>query len=80
MITKSGGHWIVKKKFLFAACAFAAGSIIAFKGAAIATSPDEISVLLGSYSTFCGWLIGLVFTADVADKKLNGGAYNATDN
>ena len=77
MVSKSNGTWIIKKKFLFAACAGVAGTILAFKGAAISTAPGELSVLLGSYSQFCGWLLALVFAADVADKKLNGGAYNA---
>lgn len=76
MVSKVDGRWVIKKKFSFAAAAWVAGTVLAIKGAAISYTAVEITIILSSYSTFCGWLLALVFAADVADKKLNGGAYN----
>lgn len=79
MLTKvedgNGGKWILKRKFGMAFIVWIAGTMIAGKGVYVATDVAGVAVIMGSYSTFCGWLLGLIFTADVADKKLNGGKY-----
>lgn len=74
----NGGKWVLKKKFTFAAFAGIVGSIVIFKGLHLATDVDQIVVLMGSVTTFASFLLGLVFAADITDKKLNGGSYNAT--
>lgn len=71
----NGGRWIVKKKFSFAAVALAIGTAFATRGIVLATAPEQIVVVLSAYGTFASWLLGLVFTADVVDKKLNNGSY-----
>ncbi len=72
------GRWIVKKKFTFAGIVLFVGTLIAFKGVVIATTPEQIVVVLSSFGTFAGWLLSLIFAADITDKKLNGGKYEPT--
>lgn len=76
MVSKVDGDWIIKKKFTFAAAAWVSGTVLALKGAALSEITADLVIVLSAYGTFCGWLLALVFAADVADKKLNGGAYN----
>jgi hypothetical protein len=71
------GRWIVKKKFSFAAVTGIIGALFALKGVHLATTPEQVVVVLSAFGTFGGWLLGLVFAADVVDKKLNDGKYNS---
>lgn len=72
MFTKvsTDGHsrWIVKKKFAFALLSLVAGFYIALKTGSA----------LGEWTAFTTMVLGLVFAADVADKRLNGGSYNGS--
>jgi hypothetical protein len=72
----NGGKWIVKKKFTFAAVAGIFGSLAFFKGVHLATTVDQTILLIGSFTTFASFLLGIVFAADIVDKKANGGTYN----
>jgi len=64
----NGGRWIVKRKFAMAGlCLLAAFYIAATKGSG-----------LGEWTAFCTMILGLIFAADITDKKLNGGAYHTT--
>lgn len=72
----NGGKWILKKKFTFAALAGAMGAIVTTKGVILASAVDQIVILLGAYTTFASFLLGIVFAADIVDKKANGGTYD----
>ena len=67
--------WVVKRKFTFAAVTLAVGTVFASKGIIISNEPEELVVVLSAFGTFAGWILALVFAADVADKKLNNGSY-----
>ena len=71
MLTKiddgNGGRWIIKRKFAMAlACLVGAFYIALTKGSS-----------LGEWTAFCTMILALIFAADVADKKLNGGGYHS---
>lgn len=74
----NGGKWVLKKKFTFAAATGIIGAVIALKGLSLATDVAQIAVLMGSVTTFASFLLGLVFAADIIDKKANGGSYDPT--
>ena len=74
----SDGRWILKRKFTFAAITGSIGSAFATYGLYVATTVAEIVSVFGAYSTFCTWLLGLVFAADVSDKYFNKGCYHDT--
>jgi hypothetical protein len=76
METESNGKWIIKKKFACAAVALASITVIALYGLKLAASMADIAVLLTAYTTASGAVLALVFAADVADKRLNGGSYS----
>lgn len=61
----NGGKWILKRKFGMA--------LLAFAGAFYIAITQDAS--LGEWTAFCTMLLTLIFAADVADKKLNGGKY-----
>jgi len=65
----------MKKKFTFAAVTLAVGILFAGKGIYVSTTPEQITVVLSAFGTYAGWVLGLVFAADVTDKKLNNGSY-----
>ena len=69
------GEWIVKKKFTFAAIAFAIGTVFATKGVVISETVEDLVLVLGAYSTYVSLLLGVIFAADVADKSFNSGSY-----
>lgn len=80
VLTKANdGRWIVKKKFTFAAVVLLLGSLIALKGFYLAGKVDEIVLVLGAFGTFTSFVLGIVFAADVADKRFNGGEYTANN-
>jgi hypothetical protein len=70
MITKvadgNGGKWIVKRKFGMALLCLVGAFVIAWTQ----------SSSLGEWTAFCTMILALIFAADVADKKLNGGGYH----
>ena len=70
------GRWILKRKFTFAAITGTIGSSFATYGLYVATTVPEVVSVFGAYSTFCTWLLGLVFAADVSDKYFNKGHYH----
>ena len=67
---------LLKRKFTFAAVTLLLGAVFAGKGIIISNEPEEIVVVLSAFGMFAGWLLALVFAADVTDKKLNDGRYN----
>lgn len=85
----NGGFRVVKMKFSFAAAALLVGTLFAADaiwfsdyvnaaGLIVMPTVEQKVVVLGAFGTYCGWLLGLVFAADVSDKWLNGGRYNQT--
>ncbi|MCH7495962.1 MAG: hypothetical protein IH825_07740 [Candidatus Marinimicrobia bacterium] len=81
MVLKKGkdGTWILKKKFTFASVVLTVITIFAFRGFVLATTVAEFAMLMTAYATASGGVLLLIFGADVADKKLNGGKYNLND-
>ncbi len=81
MVFKKGkdGTWILKKKFTFASVVLAVMTIFAVRGMWFATTVAEVAVVMSAYATASGAVLMLVFAADVADKKYNGGKYNLND-
>lgn len=71
----NGGKWVIKKKFTFALLAFIVTSAFAAKGVHVADTPEQLVVVLGAFGTAVNFILGMVFAADVVDKKLNNGAY-----
>lgn len=61
-------RWILKRKFGMALLALAGAFYIAWSQGSS----------LGEWTAFSTMLLGLIFAADITDKKLNGGAYHAT--
>ncbi len=74
----NGGKWIVKKKFSFAAVAGLIGIVVILKGLQLSEEVNDVVLLMGSLTTFASFLLGLVFAADIVDKKANGGGYDPT--
>ena len=72
---KGNKKWVLKRKFTFAALALTVITIFAFKGFVLATTVADIAMLITAYATGSGAVLALIFTADVADKKFNGGSY-----
>lgn len=71
-----GGKWLLKRKFTFAAVTGTLGTAHSVYGMYVSITPEEVVAVFEAWSTFCMWLLGLVFAADVSDKWLNGGNYN----
>lgn len=76
VLQKTNDGYIVKKKFTFAFIALVVGTIFASKGVYLSDTVEEIVLALSAYGTFISFLLGIVFTADVADKKFNNGNYH----
>ena len=74
--SNNGGKWLFKKKFGFALLIWAAGSLIALKGVNLAETTEQIVVLMSSYGTFTAWLAGIIFGADLVDKKYKPDTYH----
>ena len=47
------------------------GTVFAMKGLWYATDTGSVVEILNAYGTFTSFLLGIIFAADVADKKLN---------
>ncbi len=65
----NGGKWVLKRKFGMA--------VLCLAGAFYIAATQDSS--LGEWTAFCTMTLGLIFAADVADKKLNGGRYTVGD-
>ncbi len=66
---------VIKKKFTFAFIALVVGTVFAGKGVYLSDTVENVILTLSAYGTYISFLLGIVFTADVADKKLNNGSY-----
>ena len=76
---RADGKWLLKRKFTFAAITGTLGTLHSVYGMYVAATPEEVVAVFEAWSSFCMWLLGLVFAADVSDKWLNGGKYNDED-
>ena len=83
MLTKisdgnGGNKWIVKRKFALALFSLLFGYVILvwllLKVTKEVTIAD-IATIMASLTTYTLGVLGPVYAADIADKKLNGGKY-----
>ena len=74
----NGGKWIVKKKFALALFSLLFGyTIIVWLLRQVeAVTIAEVAIIMSSLATFTLAVLGPVYAADIADKKLNGGNYH----
>lgn len=74
----NGGKWIVKKKFALALFSLLFGyTIIVWLLLQVETvSVGDVATIMAALTTFTLGVLGPVYAADIADKKLNGGNYH----
>lgn len=84
MLTKisdgnGGSKWIVKRKFGLALFSLLFGYVI-FVWMLLRVTKEftvaDIATIMASLTTYTLGVLGPVYAADIADKKLNGGKYN----
>lgn len=74
----NGGRRVWKKKFLLAIISLLFGyAVVIWMLSRVTTvTVSDIATMLASLTTFTLGVLGPIYAADIADKKLNGGAYN----
>lgn len=74
----NGGKWIVKKKFALALFSLLFGYVIIVWLLMRATTitVSDVATIMASLTTYTLGVLGPVYAADIADKKLNGGKYD----
>ena len=74
----NGGRWIVKKKFALALFSLLFGYVVLTW---LLLQVDKVTIadvatIMASLTTYTLGVLGPVYAADIADKKLNGGKYD----
>ena len=74
----NGGKWIVKKKFMLAVLSLFFGYVVLvwLLTRVNTITVADVATLMASLTTYTLGVLGPVYAADIADKKLNGGNYN----
>lgn len=74
----NGGKWIVKKKFALAITSLLFGyAILVWLLSQVGrVTVADVATIMASLTTYTLGVLGPVYAADIADKKLNGGNYH----
>lgn len=84
MLTKvddgNGGKWILKRKFALAVVSLMFGYAVCVWLLLRVADPlkiADVATIMASLTTFTLGVLGPIYAADIADKKLNGGNYHS---